>query len=95
MHEILTDEQQRLIELLRQRVGKAVTKIKLRRVPAATPETPVRFPGKRRLMSSHRFDDDAEIAEQFIKPDGGAWIRKAIDHDGGLEKARGRHSVSW
>jgi len=84
---VLTDEEQRLIKLLRQRVGKAVTKIEPRGMPTSLAKAPVRFSGNGCLVSRYRFDNDVEIAYQFIEPSRVARIGQSIHYDCRFEKA--------
>ena len=93
MDKVLTDEEQRLIEVFCQRVGEAVTEVEPRRVAYALAESAIGFTGNRCLMSGQRFNDDAELLDLVIERCCVRRFRKPIGHDCGFKIAGRRDAV--
>ncbi len=91
MDEILPDKEQRLIEIPGQGVGEAVAEVELGGVAISLAKATIRLASNRRLASRQRFDDDAQLAQEFIKVHGVTRIWKPIGDDGRFEEGCCRH----
>ena len=68
MGEVATFEQQRFAKGLCERIGKAIAKIQLCRMPTASPKVPVCSSCNLRLINSDRFDRNIRLFHELIKP---------------------------
>jgi len=92
VNEVLTDKEQWLIEILRQRVGKAVAEVEPSGMPCAPAEATVRVAGDHDLAKSNWLDGYTEASDQIIKgrAKGRTWV--SIHRDCGFKQVRRRHA---
>jgi hypothetical protein len=91
VNKVLTNKEQGLVEFRRQRVGKAVTKIELRRVPTAAAEATVCVVGDHDLAKSNWLDGYTKASDQIIKGRAKERTWVSIHRDCGFQQFRRGH----
>ncbi len=89
MAKIVTDEEQRLIHVLRQRIGEAFAEIEPRPVAAAATKVSVRITGDPGLTLRNWFDSEQKSLDQRVKLPAGEWILQPVNNHRSLKVARG------
>ena len=91
MDKVLTHEEQRFIEVLRQRVGEAVTEVEPRGMPGAPAEATMRVAGDHDLAKSNWLDGYTKASDQIIKgrAKDRTWV--SIHRDCGFQEVRRGH----
>lgn len=84
--EVVADEEEWFIEVLCQRVGKAIAKVELCGMPGPTPESLMSIAGEACLLDGDRLDDNPKTTEQLIERNSVARSGESVNNDRGFEE---------
>jgi hypothetical protein len=86
--EILANEEEWLIEFLRQVVGEAIAEVEPRGMAAALAELAIGFASEANLLERDRLNTEAKPRNESIKLCNEHWIWVSIDNDSSFKKRR-------
>ena len=85
MHKVIALTKQRLPLRLRQRIGKTISKIKLRWMPATSSKVAKGFAGDGRLLGGDRLNDDIRFVKEVVDSPPGRRVTAGLNHHANLE----------